>query len=241
MNMEKANLTFEKIVLILKKGLLWILVSGVILGCVAGICGQFLIEDEYTSKLLVRLDTKDASSATLQRLDYHVESMVMILKTRFVVERAVEKAGVQIGGKTDPAVSVMMSATTVTGNSENGSIVISVTSTNAGASFQMIRAYAELLPEIIYEKGLQPVDILDLPAEAPSAPSNSGRAIEYGFLGFAAGVILACVFLVIRAMFDVIIRTEDDLQEIVEFPVLGQIPHFVVNSVETTTEPSVSK
>lgn len=232
MNMEKANMTFEKVFLILKKGLLWILISGMLLGCAAGVCGQFLIEDEYTSKLLIRLDTKDAASTVLSRLDYHVESMVMILKTRFVVERAVEKAGIQVGGKTAPAVSVMMAATTVTGNSDNGSITISVTSTNAGASFQMIRAYAELLPEIIDEKGLQPIDILDLPVEAPATPSNSGRAIEYGFLGFVAGVLLACVVLVIRAMFDVIIRTEDDLQEVVDFPVLGQIPLYVVSNSE---------
>lgn len=240
MNMERANMTFEKIVLILKKGLLWILASGIILGCVAGICGQFLIEDEYTSRMLVRLDTKDASSAVLSKLDYHVKDMVQILKTRYVVERAVEDAGIQIDGKTGPAVSVMMAATTVTGNPENGSITISVTSTNPGASFQMIESYAELLPVIVEEKGLQPVDILDTPVAAPSAPSNSGRTLEYGFLGFAAGVLLACVFLVIRAMFDVIIRTEDDLQEVVDFPVLGQIPTYVVTPVEAT-EPTPSE
>ena len=238
MNMDKANLTCEKIVLILKKGFLWILASGVICACIAGIYGQFFISDEYTSRMTMRIDTKDASTAVLSKLDYHVADIVNVLGKPFVAERAVEKAGIKIGGETAPAVSVMRKGTSIVGNANNGSITITVTSTNSGASFQLIRAYAELIPEIIEEKGLQPVDILDVPSEAPLSPSNGGRATEYGMLGGLAGVLLACVILVIRAMFDVIIRTEEDLQDVVDFPVLGQIPHYT--SAPTSSESSDS-
>lgn len=226
MNMEKTNLTFEKIVLILKKGFLWILIAGTVLGCVAAIYGQFFIRDEYTSRLLMRIDTKDASSTVIAKLDYHVADMVRILDTRFVAERAVEQAGIKIGGETAPAVAVMRQGTSIVGNAKNGSITISVTSTNPEASFKLIRAYSDLLPSIVEEKGLQPIDILELPEEMPLSPSNGGRAVEYALLGGVAGILIACVVLVVRAMFDVIIRTQEDLQEVVDFPVLGQIPHY---------------
>ena len=90
----------------------------------------------------------------------------------------------------------------------------------------MIRAYEELLPEIIEEKGLLPIDVLDMPRKAPTAPSNGGRALKYGVVGGVLGIVLAFGVCLLRSFFDVIIRTENDLKDAIDLPVLGQIPFY---------------
>ena len=233
--MEKTTqLTVEKLWEILKKNMLWILISGVVLGCIAGMFGQIGIEDEYTSRMKIILDTKDASGTDVSNLEYHTGRTVTYLNSPNTVRRAVELAGIRVNGELEPAVQVMMGAVSINGNGDTGSITISVTSTSGGASFQMVRAYEELLPEIIAQEGLMPIDVLDMPDKAPTAPSNGGRAIKYGMLGVAAGVLLAYFFFVLRSMFDVVIRTENNLKEAVDLPILGQIP-FYFSNVETGT------
>ncbi len=234
--MEKNNqVTLEKIVEILRKNLLWIVIAGVLLGCISGVCGQLFIADEYTSEMLIILDTKDASGTDVSNLGYHTDRTVTYLSSPSAVKRAVVEAGVRVESadadeaeQIEAAVALMMGAISIRGDQETGSIVISVTSTSALVSYKVIRAYEELLPEIISEEGLMPIDILDMPSQAPSGPSNGGRAVKYGVFGMFAGLLIAVIVFIVRSFFDVIIRHEDDLKEAVDLPVLGQIPYYAV-------------
>lgn len=225
--MEKnSQITVENLVTILKRNLVWIAIAGIVAGCIAGVCGQLFIEDEYTSSMEVILDIKDASGTDVGMLDTHTARTVEYLSAPDFVTRVVEEAGIRVNGEIDPAVQVMMNAVKIVGNDDTGKIVISVTSTSGGASFAMIRAYEELLPEIIEEKGLLPIDVLDMPRKAPTAPSNGGRALKYGVVGGVLGIVLAFGVCLLRSFFDVIIRTENDLKDAIDLPVLGQIPFY---------------
>ncbi|MBQ9130085.1 MAG: hypothetical protein IJX59_04900 [Clostridia bacterium] len=229
---RNTQITVEKLWELLKKNLLWIVLAGVVLGCITGVCGQLGIQDEYTSKMNIILDTKDASGTDVGNLEYHTGRTVTYLNSPSTVKRAVELAGIRVNGELEPAVQVMMGGVHISGNGDTGSITIAVTSTSGGASFQMVRAYEELLPEIIEQEGLMPIDVLDMPDKAPTAPSNGGRALKYGILGGALGVLLAYVFFVLRSFFDVIIRSENDLKEALDLPILGQIPFYAPGSDE---------
>lgn len=225
--MEKnSQITVENLVTILKRNLVWIAIAGVVMGCIAGVCGQLFIEDEYTSSMEVILDIKDASGTDVGMLDTHTARTVEYLSSPNSVRRAVEEAGVRVNGEIDPAVQVMMNAVKIVGNGDTGKIVISVTSTSGGASFEMVRAYEQLLEQIIEEELLLPIDVLDMPKKAPTAPSNGGRALKYGVVGGVLGIVLAFGVCLLRSFFDVIIRTENDLKDAIDLPVLGQIPFY---------------
>lgn len=225
--MEKnSQITVENLVTILKRNLVWIAIAGVVMGCIAGVCGQLFIEDEYTSSMEVILDIKDASGTEVGMLDTNTAIAVEHLSAPKFVTRVVEEAGIRVNGEIDPAVQVMMNAVKIVGNGDTGKIVISVTSTSGGASFAMIRAYEELLPEIIEEEVRLPIDVLDMPKKAPTAPSNGGRALKYGVVGGVLGIVLAFGVCLLRSFFDVIIRTENDLKDAIDLPVLGQIPFY---------------
>lgn len=232
--MEKTNqFTLEKILGIFKKSLLWMILAGVLLGCAAGAYGQFGIENLYTSKMTFRCDTSVMTTTNVQMLGFYVENTTMILDSQTVVERVVEKARITTSnGKS--AVEMMHNATVISGDKDSGVFTISVTSTDPAASYLMVRSYAELIPEIIVERGLLAVDFVDVPVEAPSAPSNGGRVFQYGLLGFVLGALIVFILALIRSFFDVIIRSDEDLEEVTELPVLGQIPLYVpvVNSGE---------
>ena len=66
------------------------------------------------------------------------------------------------------------------------------------------------------------VKILDT-AETPSAP-YSPNVTTNTVTGFLAGLLLACVFFIIRALTDTTIWSEEDLAKQYDIPVLGSIP-----------------
>ena len=76
---RNTQITVEKLWELLKKNLLWIVLAGVVLGCITGVCGQLGIQDEYTSKMNIILDTKDASGTDVGNLEYHTGRTVTYL------------------------------------------------------------------------------------------------------------------------------------------------------------------
>ncbi|MBQ7848020.1 MAG: hypothetical protein IJZ37_00925 [Clostridia bacterium] len=237
--MERANqVTLEQLLRIFKKSLLWMILVGVLLGCAAGAYGQFGIENQYTSKMTFRCDTSVMTTANVQMLEFYVTNTVMILDSQTVVERVVEKARITTadGGS---AVNLMRNSTLIKGDVDSGIFTISVTCPDPSASYLMVRAYAELIPEVIVERGLLAVDFVDVPTEAPGAPSNSGRVVKYGLIGFVLGALIAFVVALVRFLFDVVIRSEEDLAEVTELPILGQIPLY--SSVVETGEELLKK
>ena len=95
--MEKnSQITVENLVTILKRNLVWIAIAGVVMGCIAGVCGQLFIEDEYTSSMEVILDIKDALGTDVGMLDTHTAITVEYLSAPKFVTRVVEEAGIRV-------------------------------------------------------------------------------------------------------------------------------------------------
>ncbi|MDO4269919.1 MAG: Wzz/FepE/Etk N-terminal domain-containing protein [Eubacteriales bacterium] len=154
--------------------------------------------------------------ATAQRL---VNTYVNIIKSNTVLEKVVEKSGLEISKE---SVRGMMTANPV----ENTEIFeIHISNADPERAARVANAVAEVAPEEIsnFLEGSS-TKIIDY-AEVPQyryTPSYRRNV----FLGLVIGGALAAVYIVLRTILDVRIKSEEDLERLFEIPVLGTIPEF---------------
>ncbi len=109
---------------------------------------------------------------------------------------------------------------------ETAMFVATVTTTNPDLSYQLAHQLETSIPKKLSEvnNGLVGATVEDKALKATTSES-----LEYPkkcIIGFAAGAILAIVYIVLRDLLDIRIRNSDELSEIYDIPVLGTIPEF---------------
>ncbi len=211
---------------VFKKNIVWILVAAVILGCLAALAGQLLITDVYTCSMTCVLGDVNMSSSEFTQLPKNAERSKLILQTTDVVAKVVKKAGIVDEKTGEPAVSAMKKATSIKVNSDVGAYTISVSTGNPEVSYMMIMAYNDLLPELVQEHKMSIATVVELSEKAPTSPSNSGRALKYGAIGFVIGAVAVFGIFFVKKLFDVTIYTTGDLESATDIPVIGVIPKY---------------
>lgn len=104
---------------------------------------------------------------------------------------------------------------------------------DADLSYNIALALQECVPEAMGDtnKGLVRATVEDKPLKATVA---TGRGYtKKCLIGAAAGIILAAAYIILRDLLDVRIKTEDELTEKYNIPVLGAIPAFSSKAKES--------
>lgn len=110
--------------------------------------------------------------------------------------------------------------------SETAMFIATVTTTNPDLSYQLAHQLETSIPKKLSEanKGL-----VNATVEDHALKATTSESLEYPkkcIIGFAAGAILAIVYIVLRDLLDIRIRSSEELSEIYDIPVLGTIPEF---------------
>lgn len=152
-----------------------------------------------------------------------VDSYIVILKTRTTLNDVIDYAQVD---RTYAELKEMISAASVN-DTEIFEIVI--TSEDPQEAEKIANAIAYILPKrissIIEGTSAKIVDTAVV-ASAPSSPSYTNNTLIGLLVGF--GVTVAAI--VLREIFDVSIRTEDDIQQCCNHPVLAAVPDMTAPS-----------
>lgn len=110
----------------------------------------------------------------------------------------------------------------VTSETTTRVITCSVTGSDPRAAADVANAIAHSVSGVAQEvMDVQSVNVID-EAAAPSAPSGPNRPL-YVAVGFMAGLFAAVALVVLRDMLDTRVRP-DELQELLDVPVIGRIP-----------------
>lgn len=109
---------------------------------------------------------------------------------------------------------------------ETAIFVVSVTTTDSDLSYEIAHQLETSVPEMMKEtnSGLVKADVKD-----KAVKSESAESLEYGkkcAIGGIAGLLLAALYVVLRSLLDVRIKSEEELVEKYNIPVLGTIPNF---------------
>lgn len=154
--------------------------------------------------------------ATAQRL---VNTYVNIIKSNTVLEKVAEQSGLDI---TAEQIRNMMTAASV---EDTEIFEIYISNADPELAAQVANAIAEVAPDEISNflegSSTKIIDYAQVPQYryTPSFRRNT-------FLGCCVGGLLAAAYVVLRTIFDVRIKDEDDLERLFDLPVLGAIPDF---------------
>ena len=152
-----------------------------------------------------------------------VDSYIVILKTRSSLNDVIDYAGVD---RTYSELKNMISASSV--NSTEIFQVV-VTSPDPQEAEKIANAIAYILPKrissIIEGTSAKIVDSAVV-ASKPSSPNYAQNTV----IGFALGFILCIAVIVLREVFDVTIRSEEDIMQSCALPILASVPDMTASS-----------
>ena len=205
----------------------WLIAVVAVLCAVIAFLGTFyFITPQYRSSAMFyvnnsSLSVGDASfsisTGDISASKSLVNTYIVILKTRETLNDVIDYAGVD---RSSGELAGMIRAESV---GETQIFRISVTSPDPVEAEKIADAIAYILPKritsIVEGTSAKIVDSAVLPA-GPSSPSYSRNTV----LGFVLGAILVVIVLVLRELFNVTIRTEEDIARISSYPVLASVP-----------------
>ena len=152
-----------------------------------------------------------------------VKNYIIILNTRETLNDVIDYAGVDL---TYGQVKGMISAEAVE-NTEIFQVV--VTSADPRQAEQIADAIAYVMPKrissIIEGTSAKIVDSAVLPSR-PSSPNYTKNTM----IGFMLGLMLTTAIIVLRDLFDITVRTEEDVERSCKHPVLAAVPDMLAPS-----------
>lgn len=164
--------------------------------------------------------SSSVSSGDLSTSRNLVDSYIVILNTRETINEVIDYAGVSL---TYTELKDMISATAVN-NTEIFSVT--VTSESPQEAEMLANAIADILPKristVIEGTSAKVVESAMLPTK-PSSPSYMKNTV----IGFLLGLVLSVGVIVLREIFDTTIRTEEDITQSCQYPVLAAIPDML--------------
>ncbi len=152
-----------------------------------------------------------------------VKTYIVILKTRETLNDVIDYSGVQ---RTYGQLKSMITAESVD-STEIFQVV--VTSPDPQEAEKIANGIAYILPnrikDIVDGTSAKVVEA----AVVPSSPS-SPNYVKNTMIGFLAGLLLMAAVVIMRALMDITIRTEDDISQSCKYPVLAAVPDMEAHS-----------
>ena len=208
----------------------WALILVAVLGAGAALVGTLLfVTPQYESSAMFYVNNGSLSlgsaSISLSAGDINasrglVDTYIVILGTRETLNDVIDYAGVDM---TYSQLSGMISAEAV---DETEIFRVTVTHPDPETAHKLADAISYIFPKridsIIESTSAQVVDAAVIPA-APSSPSYTRNTL----IGFFVGLVLVAVIVILRELFNVSIRTEEDIARACDYSVLATVPDML--------------
>ena len=199
-------------------------------GTLAFAYASYAIKPKYQASTLMYVNTGDlsvgnasiisaASLSTAQRL---VDTYVVILNSRTTLEAVIEQAGLQ-GKYSYEALKSMIHAEAV---NDTEIFQVTVVSTNAQEAANIANTIYPVLKEKIQAiMGVESVEMVD--RAVPNPRKVSPNTTRYTAIGIIVGAVACAVLLVLIDFFDDVIRSEEDVKQVIDAPILAAIPDLL--------------
>lgn len=244
-NSVERGIHFADLWKVFKRCVVFMLCSAILCGAAAGLYTEFMIEKEYAVTLKFKVKAVDSTGGAGQNLSVNcVPDIVELFHNDTDLAKAVlskmttvNAQGQTVGVASTPAnISVLQSSMT-SSYSENSSVFsVTLTNTDPDVAFDMAVALADVAPSYFTEsdkislgtngaeKGtlrlIRGAEMSDYTSAV--YPNLIQNVLLFALLG---AIVCYLVFFLVYVL-DTTIRTEEDLKQISEFPVLGLIPEI---------------
>ena len=229
---EEFEINLGRLVDAITKKIWHTLTAAVLCAVITFVGTFFLITPQYESSAMFYVNNNSLSvgdaSFSLSTGDISaakslVDSYIVILQTRTTLNDVIDYAGVD---RTYSDLKDMITAHSV---NDTEIFKVTVTSPDPYEAEQIANSIAYILPKrisgIIEGTSAQIVDTAVV-AVRPSSPSYTVNTL----VGFLLGFALSVAVIVLRELFDVSVRDEEDISQVCKHPVLAAVPDMAVQS-----------
>lgn len=225
-----TELDLQKVVRILLQNVWFILAACVVMGLAAYGISAYLITPTYdaTTSLYVyneKSRAEDITSTDLATSQRLVQTYIVILTSNSVLEEVSRRMD---GEVTAAYIRKELSAAAI---DSTEAFRVTVTDPDPLRAQRIANTIADTAPEqiirVVKAGSVEVIDHATLPL-APSAPNK----LRNTAIGALLGLVLAAMIVILRSMFDTVIRTEEELTAVFQIPILGVIPSITESDVE---------
>ncbi len=214
-------MTLLELFRLLKKHLRLVVLLPVACALVVGLYSVFFVRNAYTATASMYVLAQDeSSSSTNLYSDLNASQMLTndvakLLKS----DRIVNQVGSEVG--VDQLKGYKVS---VTSETTSRVITLSVTGPDPQKAADIVNKMMDDVSDVARSvMSIQSVNPIDQ-AYAPTSPSGPNRLL-YTAVAFLAGLFAAIVIVVLGAMLNTRVRGPEDLEELIDVPVIGRIPN----------------
>lgn len=221
---NEKSISFQELFVLLKRYLALIIAAGLIGGIVTYCICSFFVAPVYeaNAKMIVNSRQEQTGSVTNDQITSAqklVDTYAIIIRSQPVLEPVIEKLNLNID------VEVLAKAVAVTSVNDTQVMQIAVQSKDPNQALQIVEQIVNTCPPIIIEaveagsvKTIEPARL----RKDPVAPNTNLFTVVAAFLCMVAVVMIV----ILRFLLDNTYKSETDLRNDLELPVLGVIPDY---------------
>lgn len=222
--MEKT-IDLSKLIKILKKNLKWLIILPIIFLVIGMILTFFVIKPEYEASTQVLVNQKEKNSDMMAQ---QVQSNIQLVKTYSEIiksPRILDKVSKELNGKySEKEISEML---TVNNQAESQIMNIQVKSKNKKDAKNIANKIAQVFSKDADQ--IMSIDNVSILSKADSVAKVSPKPGVNAIISLFLGFIVALILISFKEVLDRRIKTEEEVEELLNLPVLGSIPDFQKN------------
>ena len=204
---------------VLKKKILLILMAALIGGCVAGVYTQFFMTPVYSSMssiLVLSKETTLTSLADLQLGASLTSDYTVLIKSTPVLEQVIENLNL------DTTVEELKNQISINNPTDTRILEITVQDTDATMAKKVVDEIANVSDYIGDKMEVVPPKVIEVGKIATVRTSPSVK--KNIMLGFLLGFVACAGIIVVYAVMDDTIKTEEDIEKYLGVSVLAKVP-----------------
>lgn len=216
-------MTLLELLTLLRKHLKLVIMLPIVCMVAMGLASVLLMSDTYTATtdMYVLASSEGSNSSSALSSDLSASQMLTNdVATLLQSDRVMSDAADQLGLPNLRGYNI-----TVTSESTTRVITLQVTSSDAQGSANVANALADCVSNVAQEvMNVESVNVID-EAPTPEAPSGPNRML-YVAVAAMAGLFAAVAIVVLMDVIDTRVRSAEDVEELLELPVIGRIPEM---------------
>ncbi|MDY5059972.1 Wzz/FepE/Etk N-terminal domain-containing protein [Staphylococcus simulans] len=219
--MEKT-IEIGKIFTALKKNVKLLLIIPLIFLVVSLLLSFFVIQPKYSATTQVLVNQKHSNNEMMAQ---QVQSNIQLVKTYSEIiksPRILDEVSKDLNGKySEKELSSMLS---VNNKADSQIMSITVESNKKGDATKVANTISKVFSDDASK--IMSIDNVSTLSKAEDAKKVAPKPITNAFISIVLGLIFAVIIIILIAIFDKRIKSEDEVEELLDLPVLGSIPEF---------------
>lgn len=225
-NVKETEIDLRSILNILRKNVVPIIVVTFIFAAGMFVFSKFFIEKKYEASAMLIVNNKSSESATINSNEIVAaqdlaEVYAIIIKSDTVLQQVIDDL------KLNMSYEALRNSISVSSVNSTQVIQVSMKHTSANFAKEVVESIVEIAPPIIRDK----VEAGSVKVISEAKISNNGNPVSPNttkntLIGAVVGLIIILLFVFIKEIFNNTLKTEDDIVNTLDIPLIGVIPQI---------------